>query len=208
MFLYWTNHCQKSYWVQDSNTPMTITNNLFHLLLLFISHYRHTMALHYLPKVHSLGPGWTQWRKRVKYNSSTAQFISNIYRFTEFYTDIAPRIAYYKLRSPLLNPLMITEAKNSRTILMKSFILKHNWQKYLKEKCWSKHYQQLSFKYFVKSFSIQKLWSKVSEFQPTISRGTPKYLWVNPSNAEAILIQITRPQRCFKNIKTMSSRYS
>ena len=33
-----------------------------------------------------------------------------------------------------LNPLMLTEAKNDRTILMKSFILKHNWQKNLKEK--------------------------------------------------------------------------
>ena len=36
-----------------------------------------------------------------------------------------------------INPLMLTEAKNGRTILMKSFILKHNWQKYLKEKCLS-----------------------------------------------------------------------
>ena len=42
------------------------------------------------------------------------------------------------------------------------FLLKAWLAKYLKEKCWSEHYQQLSFKYLVKSFSIQKLLSKVS----------------------------------------------
>ena len=29
--------------------------------------------------------------------------------------------------------------------------------KYLKEKCWSEYYQQLSFKYFVNPFLIQNL---------------------------------------------------
>ena len=43
-------------------------------------------------------------------------------------------------------------------------ILQANAQlgKYLKEKCLSEHFQQLSFKYLVKSFSIPKLLWKVS----------------------------------------------
>ena len=36
----------------------------------------------------------------------------------------------------------------------------------------SEHYQQLSLKYFVKSFSIRKLLLKAQEFQTTISGGT------------------------------------
>ena len=35
-------------------------------------------------------------------------------------------------------------------------------ERYLKEKCSSEHYQQLSFKYFIKSFLILKLLEKVS----------------------------------------------
>ena len=42
---------------------------------------------------------------------------------------------------------------------------------YLMEKCQSEHHLQLSFKYFVKSFSISKLSSKISEIQTTISGG-------------------------------------
>ena len=64
---------------------------------------------------------------------------------------------------------MLTAAKTSLTVLMKSFRLKH-----LKEKCGLEHYQQLSLKYFVKSFSVQKLSSKVSSIQTTISGGTLK----------------------------------
>ena len=47
--------------------------------------------------------------------------------------------------------------------------------KYLKEKCWLEHYQQLSFYYLVKSFSIQKLSWKVPSMQTTISGWTLKY---------------------------------
>ena len=35
-------------------------------------------------------------------------------------------------------------------------------EKYLKGKCYSEHYQQLSFNYFLKSFIFPKLLSKVS----------------------------------------------
>ena len=47
------------------------------------------------------------------------------------------------------------------------------------EKCYSKHYRQLSFKYFVKSLLILKLFSKVSLIQTTISVGTLKHECVN-----------------------------
>ena len=43
------------------------------------------------------------------------------------------------------------------------------------EECQSGHYQQPSFKYFVKSLSIQKILPKVSQIQTTIAGGTPEY---------------------------------
>ena len=46
---------------------------------------------------------------------------------------------------------------------------------YLKEKCSSDHYQQLSFQYFAKSFLISRLLSKVSEKQTTILRVMAKW---------------------------------
>ena len=45
--------------------------------------------------------------------------------------------------------------------------------KYLMEKYQSEQYLQLSLKYFVKSFSISELLSKVSQIQTTISCETP-----------------------------------
>ena len=51
-----------------------------------------------------------------------------------------------------LAPVMLTAAKTTRAQLAK----------YLKEKSWSEHHQRHSFKKFIRSFSIQKLSSKVS----------------------------------------------
>ena len=48
------------------------------------------------------------------------------------------------------------------------FQAKGKIRNYLKEKCYSEHYQQLSFKYFVISFSIPKLSSKEAQVQTTI----------------------------------------
>ena len=45
--------------------------------------------------------------------------------------------------------------------------------KYLMEKYQSEQYLQLALKYFVKSFSISELLSKVSQIQTTIAWGTP-----------------------------------
>ena len=42
-------------------------------------------------------------------------------------------------------------------------------RKYLVDECQSEHSLQLSFKYFVKTFPISKLLSKVAEIQKTIS---------------------------------------
>ena len=42
-------------------------------------------------------------------------------------------------------------------------------EKDLKEKCWLEHYQQLSFKYFVKPFLITKFLSNILYIQKTIS---------------------------------------
>ena len=52
-------------------------------------------------------------------------------------------------------------------------------EKYLKEKCYSKQYQQYSFNYFSTSFLILGLSSKVSFVQTTISIQTIKHKWVN-----------------------------
>ena len=41
-------------------------------------------------------------------------------------------------------------------------LAKAKLRKYLKEKCYSELHQQLSFKYFMKSYLIPKLLSKVS----------------------------------------------
>ena len=60
-----------------------------------------------------------------------------------------------------LNSLMLTQVKSSLTILMKSLMQSHSWKKYLKGKYYSEHHQ-LSFKYFVRSFSNPKILSKVS----------------------------------------------
>ena len=71
------------------------------------------------------------------------------------------------------NPLMLTAAKNQLGNFDEIFQAKADLAKFL-EKCSSEHYQQHSFKYFVKLFSIQKLLSKVSSTQTTISGGTFK----------------------------------
>ena len=93
-----------------------------------------------------------------------------------------PILWFITLVAPnLLNPLMLTAAKTSLTIFMKSFRAIQAFvqlAKYLKEKCWSEHYQQLSFKYFVKSFSIPLLSSKEPSIQTTIPGWTLKYQWV------------------------------
>ena len=70
-----------------------------------------------------------------------------------------------------LNPLMLTTAKSSLTIFDEIFLPKAELVKYLMEKCLKEHHQQLPFKYFVKSFSIPKLLSKVSKIKTTISEG-------------------------------------
>ena len=74
---------------------------------------------------------------------------------------------------------MLTAAKSSLTILMIICRQKQSQKKYLIEKCQSEHYQQLSFKYFVKVCLILKLLPKVSLIQTTISRGALKHQWVN-----------------------------
>ena len=52
---------------------------------------------------------------------------------------------------------------------------KKQCEKYVMEKCQSEYDKQISFKYFVKPFSITYLLSKVSEIQSTISGGTLKH---------------------------------
>ena len=50
------------------------------------------------------------------------------------------------------------------------FLTKAELGKYLKEKCWSEHHLQLSFKYFAKYFFISKLLSKGAWIQTIISK--------------------------------------
>ena len=51
---------------------------------------------------------------------------------------------------------MLTAANSSLAIFDEILQANAHVEKYLNEKCSSEHYQQLSFKYFVKSFSILK----------------------------------------------------
>ena len=67
-----------------------------------------------------------------------------------------------------LNPLMRETAKNRLRIPANIFQQKHFIGKYLKEKCSPNYNQGLSFKYFVKSFLIYKLSSKVAKIQTTV----------------------------------------
>ena len=71
---------------------------------------------------------------------------------------------------------MPTAAKSNPIIIIKSYRWKHSG-KTLKEIYWLKHHEQLSFKYFQKSFFILRLFSKVSLIQTTISRSL-KHDWV------------------------------
>ena len=62
----------------------------------------------------------------------------------------------------------------------KIFLTKADLRISMKEECCkSDHYQQPSFRYFVNSFLISKLLSKVFYIQMGISRGTLKHGWVN-----------------------------
>ena len=61
----------------------------------------------------------------------------------------------------MFNPLALRAAKTGLTILLIFSSQKRFSQKYLKEKCLSEYYQQLSFKYFVRISFILKLFSKV-----------------------------------------------
>ena len=54
------------------------------------------------------------------------------------------------------NPLALRAAKTGLTILLIFSSQKRFYQKYLKEKCLSEYYQQLSFKYFVRICFISK----------------------------------------------------
>ena len=56
------------------------------------------------------------------------------------------------------------------------FQAKAELAKFLKEKCSSEYYPQLFFKYSVKLFLIQKLLSKVSSIQTSISGGMELYV--------------------------------
>ena len=60
-----------------------------------------------------------------------------------------------------LNPFTLKEAKTGPDNFQYIYLSKVFFEKYLKEKCLSQHYQQLFLKYFVKSLSIPKLFSKV-----------------------------------------------
>ena len=71
-----------------------------------------------------------------------------------------------------LNPLMHETANNRLRIPGNIFQQKHFVGKYLKEKCSSDYYQELSFKYFVRSFLIYKLSSKVAKFQTTVNNNS------------------------------------
>ena len=64
-------------------------------------------------------------------------------------------------RAECVNPLALRAAKTGLTILFIFSSQKRFYQKYLKEKCLSEYYQQLSFKYFVRICFISKLFSKV-----------------------------------------------
>ena len=60
-----------------------------------------------------------------------------------------------------INPSTLRAAKTGLTILLIFSSQNRFYQKYLKEKCLSEYYQQLSFKYFVRICFISKLFSKV-----------------------------------------------
>ena len=62
----------------------------------------------------------------------------------------------------IFNPLMLTTAKKQTDTFGEIFLKNANMGKYLKEKCLSEDYQQLSIKYSVKSFLISKSFSIVS----------------------------------------------
>ena len=62
---------------------------------------------------------------------------------------------------PCFNPFTLRAAKTGLTILIIFFLTKAFFGKYLKEKCSSEYYQQLSFKYFMRICFISKLFSKV-----------------------------------------------
>ena len=51
-------------------------------------------------------------------------------------------------------------------------------RKYLKEKCYPEYYQELSFKYFVKSFLFIEIMSQISKIQTTILGVTHRDEWV------------------------------
>ena len=67
------------------------------------------------------------------------------------------------------------------TMFCSNLAAKANLGNYLMEKYYSEHYQQLSFKYFVKSSFIPKLSLNVSNIQTTISsrHGWFKQYWYN-----------------------------
>ena len=58
------------------------------------------------------------------------------------------------------NTLVFTATENGLTIFRKILLAKAKFRKYLMEECYSQH-SELSFKYFIKSFSISKLLSNL-----------------------------------------------
>ena len=88
------------------------------------------------------------------------------------------------------NPLALRVAKTGLTILL--IFSSQKYQKYLKEKCLSEYYQQLSFKYFVRICFISKLFSKVWKEQTILSWGT---LSVNG----LIRVEIVHSQVSYRN---------
>ena len=70
---------------------------------------------------------------------------------------------------------MLIAAKSSLTNLIKSSRQKHNLEIF-EGKYYSDQYQQLSFKYFVKSFLTPKLLPRVSAIKTTIANVTLKVL--------------------------------
>ena len=87
------------------------------------------------------------------------------------------------------------------------YLTKAIFRKYLKEKCWIKSNQQLSFKYFVKLWSFLKLFSKVSKVQTCQGiKGLIKKIYQVTCDHNPIL-KVRRIGFCPHLISTISVQY-
>ena len=77
-----------------------------------------------------------------------------------------------------VKPLALRAAKTGLTILLIFSSQKCFYQKYLKEKCSSEYYQQLSFKYFVRIFLYFQVILKSMKVADDTFLGNSECEWV------------------------------